>query len=311
MDHVKAPFAVGAFLALLAQLLDVSGWAPLTLVLLGGAGAVVAQWRWRAARWQALAGGGLATACLVSILALATAGPPPGTGNPSGQRSGGIAAPVGPPEPRFYLAFDGQSPSRKQDCMGLLGLCFGQPISFAVENFGPVEKRGYPQAGDKHWTGAPSTCHMWEPPRISTIRVCEADGAITVISVSSFADTGLSLAAPNGITVPFALPVGSNAEDITATLRSKPFASVYLGAENTAMYSYSWYYPPETEGSPDYKISINGEEADFPAEDPEPCSEKLLRYRYADLLSLSQQAGTVAVEVSWVSPEDLEPPVGC
>lgn len=311
VDHVKAPFAVGAFLGLLAQLLDVSGWAALALVLLGGAGAVVAQWRWRASRWQALAGGGLATACLLSILVLASTDSRSQSDQGDGPRAGDTGSQVGPPDSEFYMTYDGRHPSREQECMGLLGLCFGQPVSYAIHNFGSVEKRGYPQAGDKSLTGDPSTCHVWEPPKISAIRVCEANGAITVISVSSFADTQLALSAPDDLTIHFPLPVGHNAEDITEALRTKPFASQYLGAESAAMYSYSWYFPPETEGSPTSKITIHGEESDFPEEEPVPCSEELLRYRYADLLPLSQEAPIVSVEVSWVLPDDLKQPTAC
>src|SRR3712207_6285828 len=95
-----APFAVAGFLATAAQLLDVSGWAIFALVVVGGAGVIVAHWRWRSSRWQSFTAGGVFAACAVGILALALLQPPevPRAAGQAPLPAGPSVYPVGPPD---------------------------------------------------------------------------------------------------------------------------------------------------------------------------------------------------------------------
>jgi hypothetical protein len=77
LPQVLAPFAGGAFLATLAQLLGASGWPVVVSVLAGGAGALLARWRWSVSRWQAAGGVALALLGLAGVLATAAWRPEP------------------------------------------------------------------------------------------------------------------------------------------------------------------------------------------------------------------------------------------
>ncbi len=77
VDQAVAPFAGGGFLGLLAQLLDLSGWLVVAAVLVGGAGATIARWRWNTSRLQACGGIALTVLGLGGILTLPARAPGP------------------------------------------------------------------------------------------------------------------------------------------------------------------------------------------------------------------------------------------
>ncbi|WP_433721044.1 hypothetical protein ACQP2Y_37770 [Actinoplanes sp. CA-051413] len=315
LQSAFAPFAVAGFLGTAAQLLDVSGWAIFALVVVGGAGVVVAHWRWKSSRWQSFTAGGVFAACAVGILTLALLQPPdsrqvaeqaPFVPGPSVQ-------PVGPPDPNSYVSYDGTWIARKQACTGLLGLCFGQPISFAMQAFGGKETEGYPTAGESTEFSDATMCHAWDLPRIDQVTVCERNGAIYSIRVFNLGETDLSIAVPNEMTVNFGEPLGDDAEVITAAIHSKPFESNVISDEGASNVSIGWFFPQDAEGPPDVKIELLARIPLEPGANSSltACSEQLSRYNYADVLPLARRARTVSAEISPVMPRDLQDPTDC
>jgi len=313
MTHALAPFSVGGFLGVMAQLLGVNGLPVLALVIIGGSGAVLAHWRWKRSRWQAFTGAGIVAASAVSILVLSVAQPPQRVPSVQGGRQGGRPAQAaGPPDPNFYLTYDGQFISRKQECYGLLGLCFGQPIAFAIEAFGSQEADGYPvAAGGRSEFSDATMCHAWELPKIDRIDVCELNGAIYSINIFTMAETTLAVATPHDLRVDFSQPVAQQAEAITEKLRTTPFSAQYLQDEGASVFTYAWFFPTEHEGGPDVKIELLARVPGFPDPAPESCSEQPLRYQYADIIAISRKAPTIGVEVSPVMPADLDESTAC
>jgi hypothetical protein len=315
LQSAFAPFAVAGFLGTAAQLLGVSGWAIFALVVVGGAGVIVAHWRWRSSRWQSLTAGGVFAACAVGIitLALVQAPEPPPVATQAPPYAGPSVHPAGPPDPNSYVSYDGTWIARKQDCTGLLGLCFGQPISFATQDFGSKESEGYPTAGGGTEFSDATMCHAWDLPRIDSVTVCEDHGAIYSIRAYNLGETNLSAAAPNGLTIYFGNPLGDDAEALTTALHGKPFESEVLSDEGASIVSFGWFFPQVGEGPPDVKIELVARLPLEPGANGSltACSDQLLRYKYADVLPLARRARTVSVEISPVMPRDLQDPTDC
>jgi hypothetical protein len=221
-------------------------------------------------------------------------------------------AEVVPTDPYLYVAFGSQHIARTQDCEGLLGLCLGQPVSLAIQAFGTREASGFPQSGGgPSEYGRATTCHRWELARIDSMTICDDNGAIVSVRLDSFSSTELNLAAPQNLKIQFPFSVASNAANITNALRGRPFESQYLQGEGESVFTFQWFFPAVTEGSPDTKIRIIGRIGTFPSKQPTACSEEPVRHKYNDVLVLSKDAQITSVEVALTAPNDFKEPQYC
>ncbi|MEU7971009.1 hypothetical protein AB0B48_03110 [Micromonospora sp. NPDC049089] len=214
---------------------------------------------------------------------------------------------TGAPDPYHYVAFEGIHLSRKQDCDGLFGLCLGQPVSLAIEAFGR-EANGFPQSTQPNKFSKATQCHRWQPLRLDTVTICDANGSITSIELHSVAARDIAIAAPSDLIIRLPGSLDHAAKEITAAVGAEPFeASVVIGDGETLV-SLAWFFPPPVSGSPDVKIGIVGRIPGFPEKMPTPCKGELTIYSFSDVLELSDNVALAGVEVSATVPDDFSKP---
>lgn len=169
----------------------------------------------------------------------------------------GVRPPQGvlPPDPYLYATFDGQRTSRRQDCVGLFGLCLDQRIELAVGAFGPNEAAGFPKQSLREPS---SKCHGWTPARFSLVEVCEENGSMTSISTQFMAESQFELALPTGDEAVFPAPLERLANEVSADLEHSP---EFLGSQDEEGFYYNslaWQFYHEAEGTPFAVIELSG-----------------------------------------------------
>jgi hypothetical protein len=184
---------------------------------------------------------------------------------------------------------------RQQACDGLFGLCLGQPISFALQAFGPSEADGYPQSD-----GTPGgECHGWKPKQLDLVTICGTQHAIQDIRVDSSSASPVAVAAPDGNKITLSEVTRDGAAAVTGRLSTEPYSSTYTPSEGESIFSFSWYLSAPPDGQADTVMTIIGRTTKSVNQPQRPCpGVSDVYYHYRDLLPLTALATTTSVEVS-------------
>ncbi len=138
---------------------------------------------------------------------------------PAADDAVGSSRAVIPIDPYLYASFDEQVAPRDQKCVGLLGLCLGQPVDLAVQAFGRIEAAGAPYMDvlDRGWL-----CHAWEPPRFARVEVCENHGSIAAVSLRVPAESRAVVALPEAIRADLPQDLATLAREVSRGLDINP-----------------------------------------------------------------------------------------
>jgi len=136
----------------------------------------------------------------VGILDFLGLGPGDGAPPTSIERSAGPFA----ADPDLFVAYPPETRVRKQECVGLFGLCLDGPIDAAFDAFGRAERGGYPKAS---YTVEGGLCHGWDRQGFIEVLACEKGGEIYSIQayMNPEAKFTLSLPGVGGVTFPVSL----------------------------------------------------------------------------------------------------------
>ena len=158
------------------------------------------------------------------------------------------------PDPYLFVGFDQAPPARSQDCVGLLGLCLGQPIGLAIQDFGASEAVGYPR---QSYYDQSELCHGWHPSRFEEIIVCERSDSISKFELWFSPDAAFSITLPGirALYLPKALALVG--KDIDMSGASRRSARVYQD-EGYDMFWRSWYLVEPKEGVPIAMLHVSG-----------------------------------------------------
>jgi hypothetical protein len=203
------------------------------------------------------------------------------------------------PDPYKYLTQVG-NPPKSQECIGLLGICLGQPIEMAMAAFGPSEAEGSPRRDlrERSWM-----CHSWEPPRLEMISVCEKAGEIKSITLWPTDGAPAMLSLPNGLTVTLPTKLSELAPRVTAALDNKPYSMMKLDGEGFWLNSFPWHFIAEGAAQAIMEASGNEDMTGSNDYQPEGCN-------YAAHLKAFRETTVASIEVRDFGDDEMDACLG-
>jgi hypothetical protein len=208
-------------------------------------------------------------------------------------------------DPSLYVEYNSVTPQRKQECVGLIGLCIGQPVDLAFDALGAAEADGFPLHVTPNDYQVHTTCHRWNPPQITSIDVCDRNGSISLISITFSGEPPVSIAMPTDYVLRPS-SISHAAAEISEQYRTEPFQSVFLFGEGEYVAGFDWYFPLSVEGDPEIRVSVHGRSVELPsASMPEPCDEAGVHFPYRQVVEASSEIMVETIEVSEVAEADI------
>jgi hypothetical protein len=207
----------------------------------------------------------------------------------------------------MFVEFNSVYPQRDQECVGLIGLCLGQPIELAYDALGDTQVTGFPQNVTPNEYQVDTRCSRWAPSQLTLIDVCDRTGSISKLRLTFSGEPPVSLAMPIGITLRFPDTLTNVASDLTTEYRDEPFHSFYTFGEGEFISSFSWFFPSEVEGAPGAEgtVSIIGRSVDGGIDNaPVPCDSAQVQFAYEDVLEAAENIEVESIEVSDASERD-------
>ena len=185
--------------------------------------------------------------------------------------TGSASAPIaGVVDPYLYAVFGTGEQLEPIECLGLLGICIGQPIDVAIGTFGLQEAQGYPISLSPEAGAIGDICHRWEPPRFRSVDVCSLDGKIVTIGMAISSETTVSVSLPQGEILELPTSISAAATSISSSYSNVPYTSSYNWYEGQYTVAASWLFL-ESESLPEAILYLRGSAIEG-GPDPEYCS---------------------------------------